>query len=135
MLHFVERSFGYANRVVIEAEDKGCDRQNISRRQAVEHGGIIAGFVKALAHIGKIRRVDRLHTDEYPATSGSVDEVNQLFITKKIGADLRGPEHLRVGCDYVAEKGFRAFDVDGEVVIDEKDGDLAVLTTARGPSA
>ena len=51
---------------------------------------------------------------------------------KKVGADLRDPVHLRVGGDDVAQQRFGALDVDGEIVVDEEDGDLAAFAFRAG---
>ena len=42
------------------------------------------------------------------------------------------PVDLGVGGDDVAEEGLGALDVDGEIVVDEEDGDLAALALRAG---
>jgi len=39
--------------------------------------------------------------------------------------------HLGAGGDNVAQQGFGAFDVDGEIIVDEEDGNLAASLLAR----
>src|SRR5258706_6202642 len=40
---------------------------------------------------------------------------------------MRDPVHLGAGGDNVAQQRFGAFDVDGEIVVDEEDGNLAAF--------
>src|SRR5205814_4489109 len=39
---------------------------------------------------------------------------------------------LRVGCDDGSEQRFRAFDIDGEIVVDEEDGDQTAFFFGAG---
>ena len=84
-------------------------------------------MLKPLFTSCEICGVDGLHADEDPLAAGGGDEVDEFFVAQQIGADLRDPMHLRVGGDDVAQERLGAFDVDGEIVVDEEDGDLAAL--------
>ncbi len=64
-----------------------------------------------------------------PPESG--DQVHKFLIAQEIGADLRHPVHLRFRGDDVAQQRFSALDVDGKIVVDEKDSDLAAFAFAR----
>ncbi len=55
------------------------------------------------------------------------DEVNEFLIAQQICADLGDPVHLGAGCDDVAQQGFRTFDVDGEIIVNKEDSNLATL--------
>ena len=59
---------------------------------------------------------------------GRRDQIDQFFVAQQVGADLRDPVHLRFGGDDVAQQRFGALDVDGEIVVDEEDRDLAALS-------
>src|SRR5207302_259120 len=50
---------------------------------------------------------------------------------QQIGADLRDPVGLGARGNNVAQKRFRAFDVEGEIIVDEEHGNLTAL--AFGP--
>ena len=50
---------------------------------------------------------------------------HEFFVAQQVGADLRDPVNLRLGGDDVFEQRLGALDVDGEIVVDEEDGDLA----------
>jgi len=42
--------------------------------------------------------------DEYPLASRGRDQINELLIAQKIGADLGDPMHLRVSGDDVSQQ-------------------------------
>src|SRR2546428_4958979 len=117
--------------VVVHAEDEGGDRINIALGEPLEHGCILTRLVEPLVHARKVCRVDGLHADENPLAARGGNEVNQSFVPQQISADLSDPVHLRVGGDNVAQQRLRALDIDGKVVVDEKNGDLTPL--APGP--
>ena len=56
------------------------------------------------------------------------DEGDQLLILQQIHADLRHPGNLGAGGDNVPQQQFRPLAVDGEVVVNEEDRDLALLS-------
>ena len=62
------------------------------------------------------------------------NQVDQFLVAQQVGADLRHPMHLRFGGDNVAQQRFGALDVDGEIVVDEKYGNLARFAFARALS-
>jgi len=43
--------------------------------------------------------------------------------------------HLGAGRDNVAQQGFGAFDVDGEIIVDEEDGNLAAFPSFNRSSS
>ena len=98
----------------------------------MQDGGVFAGLIKTFIDVGEIGGVDGLHADENPFAAGLGDEVDKFFVAQKIGADLRDPMDLRVGGDDVSQQRFRAFDIDGEIVVDEKDGDLTAFFFGAG---
>ena len=65
-LDLLQRAISHAGRIVVETYDERRDRVNVALGQAIEHGGILARFVKAFIHIGKVDWIDRLHAYEYP---------------------------------------------------------------------
>ena len=101
---------------------------DVADGQPLEHGSILARLVEAFVDAGEIRRVDGFHTDEDPLTAGSGNQVDELLIAKEVGADLRHPMDLGTGRDDVSQQRFGAFGIDGEIVVDKKDGDLASFT-------
>src|SRR5713226_9874226 len=118
--------------IVVHAENKGSDGVNIALGEPLEHGGIFTWLIEPLVHIGKISRVDGLHADKDPLAAGGGNEVHELLVAQKISADLRNPVDLGTGSDNVAQKGFRALDIDGEIIVDEEYGDLATFTSRPG---
>ena len=58
---------------------------------------------------------------------GGGNQVDQLLIAQKVGADLSYPGELGLSIDDVSEQRFCAFDIDGEVVVYEKDYNLAAI--------
>src|SRR6266849_3740968 len=110
-----------------QAKDEGGDRINIALGEPLEHGRILTRLVEPLVYAREVRWVDGLHADENPLATRGCNEVDELFVAQQIGADLSDPMHLRVGGDNVAQQRLRAFDIDGKVVVDEKDGDLTPL--------
>src|SRR5882757_9325648 len=113
--------------VVVHAKNKGRDGVNVALREPLEHGGVLTRFVEALVYVGKVCRVDGFHADEDPLPSGGGDEVHEFLIAQQIGADLRDPVHLGAGGDDVAQERFGALDVDGEIVVNEEDSNLAAF--------
>ena len=59
---------------------------------------------------------------------------HEFFVAQQVGADLRHPVHLRFGGDDVSQQRLGALDVDGEIVVDEEDGDLAAFSFVHAPS-
>src|SRR6266852_3278468 len=125
--NLLQRPFSTPGRVVVHAEDEGGDRINIALGEPLEHGRILTRLVEPLVYAREVRRVDGLHADENPLATRGCNEVDELFVAQQIGADLSDPMHLRAGGDNVAQQRLRAFDIDGKVVVDEKDGDLTPL--------
>src|ERR1041385_5243480 len=123
-LDLAERALGYARRVVVQADDERGDRVDVAPGEAVEHCGVLRRLVEALVHVGEVGRVNRLHADENPLAVGGGDQVHQLLVAQEVGADLRDPGELRPGGDDVSQERLRALDVDGEVVVYEKDHHL-----------
>src|SRR5260370_26073295 len=111
----------------VYGEDEGSDGEDVALGEALEGGGGLTGLVEAFVDVFEVGGVDGLHADEDPLAAGGGDEVDEFFIAQEIGADLRDPVDLGVGGDDVAEEGLGALDVDGEIVVDEEDGDLAAL--------
>ena len=122
-----ERAFGGADGVVIHAEDEGSDGIDVALRQALEHGGIFFRLVEALVDVFQVGGIDRLHADEDPLAAGGGNEVDEFLIAEEVGADLSDPIDLRAGGDDIAQQRFGALEIDGEIVVDEKDGDLAAF--------
>src|SRR4029077_3598287 len=120
-------TLGGADGVVIHSEDEGCNGVDVALGQAFEHGGVFFRLVEAFVDVFQVYRIDRLHTDEDPFAAGGGDEVDEFLIAQEVGADLGDPVYLRAGGDDVAEQGLSAFEVDGEIVVDEEDGDLAAF--------
>src|SRR5437773_1660252 len=58
-----------------------------------------------------------------------LDQVNQFFIAEQIGADLRYPGNLGTRVDDISQQRLGALDVNGKVVVDEKDNDLTPVLT------
>ncbi len=119
--------FRDSGRVVVHAKNEGSDRINVALGEPLEHGCILTRLVEPLAYAGKVRRVDGLHPDKHPLAARGCNEVHEFLIAQQIGADLGDPVHLSAGSDNVAQQRFRAFDIDGEIIVDEKDGDLAAF--------
>ena len=89
-------------------------------------------MLKPLLTAGEVRGIDGLHADEDPFAAGGRDEVHEFGVAQKIGADLGDPMDLGAGADDVAQKRFGAFDVDGEIIVDEEDGNLAAFASRAG---
>src|SRR5262249_31330325 len=128
--NLLKRPLSHPWRVIVHPEDEGSDRINVSPGESIEHGGILTGLVESLVHTGEVRRVNGFHADEDPLAPGSSNEVHEFLIAQQIGADLRHPIHLRACGDDVAQQRLRALDVDGEVIVDEKYGDLAAFAVS-----
>ena len=103
-MNLFNRAIGDTRRVVVHAKDKGRDRINVSLRQAREDGAILAWLAEVLVNVGHVCRVDRLHSDEDPLTTGLGDEVNQFLVTQQVSADLRHPGQLGSRFDYVSQQ-------------------------------
>src|SRR6266568_1133563 len=125
--NLLQRPLRDPGRVVVHAEDEGGDRINIALGEPLEHGCILTRLVEPLVYARKVRRVDGLHADENPLATRGGNEVNEFFVAQQISADLSDPVYLRVGGDNVAQQRLRALDIDGKVVVDEKNGDLTPL--------
>ena len=95
--------------------------------EPLEHCGIFARLVEAFFYVRKVGGIDGFHPDEDPLAARGRDQRNELLIAQQIRADLRHPMHLRVGGDDVSQQRFCALHVDGEIVVDEKYGNLAAL--------
>ena len=74
--NLLERAFGYADGVVVHAEDEGRDRVDVAFRQALEHRGVFAGLVEAFVHVCQVGGIDGFHADEDPLAARSGDEVD-----------------------------------------------------------
>src|SRR5712692_1743336 len=105
---------------------------NVAPGESPKHRFIFIGLIEALIRNREVRGVYRLHADEYPLAARCPNEVDELFVAQQVGADLRYPIHLCTGGDNIPQQRLRAFDVDGEIVIDEEDRYLATLVTAPG---
>src|SRR5712692_3788924 len=126
-LNLVQGALGYTGGVVVHAKDEGGDGEDVALGEALEHGGILTGLVETFVDVFEVGGVDGLHADEDPLATRGGDEVDEFFVAQEIGADLGDPMHLGVGSDDVAEQGLGALDVDGEIVVNEKYGDLTTL--------
>src|ERR1700730_12592571 len=130
--NLLQRSVCDTHGVVVHAEDEGSDGEDVALGEALEDGGVLAGLVETFVDVFEVGGVDGLHADEDPFATGGGDEVDELFVAEQISADLRDPVDLGVGGDDVAQERFGALDVDGEIVVDEEDGDLAALAPGAG---
>src|SRR5882724_1114334 len=74
--NFLQGALGDSRRVVVHAEDEGSDGVNVALGQALEYGGVLAGFIEAFVDVGEIGGVDGLHADENPFATARGDEVN-----------------------------------------------------------
>src|SRR5207302_10807527 len=73
-----------------------------------------------------------LHADEDPLSAGSGDQIDEFLIAQKIGADLGDPIDLCSGGDDIAQERFGALDIDGEIVVDEENRNLAAFFSSAG---
>ena len=129
--NLLQRSLRHARRVIVHAKDKRGNRENVASGEPIEHRGIFTGLVESLLHVSKVGGIDGLHADEDPLASRCRDQINEFLIAQQIGADLRHPMHLRVSGDDVSQQRFCALYVDGKIVVDEKDGNLAASLCPR----
>src|SRR6185369_5663902 len=93
---------------------------------------VLGGLVESFIYVFEIGGIDGFHADEDPFAAGLRDQVNQFFIPQQVGADLRHPVNLRLCRDDVFQQRFGALNVDGEIIIDEEDCDLAFFFTGTG---
>src|SRR6267154_828040 len=69
--NLLESALGFADGVVVHAENKRCDGVNVAGGKPFQNSGIFAGLVETLVDVGKICGIDGLHADEDPfAASG-----------------------------------------------------------------
>src|SRR5262249_44904272 len=108
------------------------DRVNIAFCQTLKHGGIVARFTESFIHVLQIYRIDRLHADKDPLAPGGSDQIHQFFVAQQIGADLRHKKDLSFRRDDVTQQRFGALYIDGKVVVDEENRDLALLFAGPG---
>src|SRR5208337_1842925 len=123
---------GDADGIVVHAEDERGDGVDIAFGEAFENGGVFARLIESLVDVFEIGGIDGLHADEDPLASGSGDEIAEFLVAQEVGADLGDPVDLGIGGDDVTEKRFGALHVDGEIVVDEEDGHLALLFAGAG---
>jgi hypothetical protein len=70
--------------------------QNVAPGEPIEHHCIFTWLVEAFFYISKVGWIDGFHSDEDPFTARRRNQINELLITKQVGADLGDPMHLRV---------------------------------------
>src|SRR5260370_22047203 len=87
--NLLQNAIGDSWGVVIQTDDERSDCIDISFGESIEHRDVFFRLIEALVDIRKIDRVNRLHADEDYLPARSSDQVNQFFIAKEIGADLR----------------------------------------------
>jgi hypothetical protein len=100
--------------------------------QPIEDHSVLTRLVESFFYVCKIGRIDGFHSDEDPLTACGLDQLNELFVTEKIRADLRDPIDLRIRSDDVSQQGLCTLNVDGKIVIDKENGDLATLLPRAG---
>src|SRR5208283_6022762 len=122
--NLIQGALGDSGRVVVHSKDERSDGVYIAAGEALEDGGVFAGLVEALVDGREVCRIDGLHADEDPFAARGRDEVYEFGVAQEIGADLGDPMDLCAGADDIAEKRFGALDVDGEIVVNEEDGNL-----------
>src|SRR5713226_4022629 len=105
---------------------------NVALSEPLEHRCIFIRLIETLIRNREVRGVYRLHADEYPLAARCPNKVDEVFVAQQVRADLRYPIHLCTGGDNIPQQRLRAFDVDGEIVIDEEDCYLATFVTAPG---
>src|SRR5439155_3847123 len=127
-----ECALGDGGGVVVHAEDKRSNRVNVAFGEALEHGGVLTGLVESLVDVFEIDGVDGFHADEDPLASRSGDQVAEFLVAQEIGADLGHPVDLGFGCDDVAQQRLGAFQINGEIVVDEKNCHLAFFAAGAG---
>ncbi len=93
----------------------------------MQHRPIFAWLAEVFINVSHIRRIDRLHADEDPLAARCGDQINQLFILQQVGTNLRDPRQLRIRGNDVAQQRLRALNVDGQIVVNEENRDLAAL--------
>src|ERR1051325_842605 len=79
-------------------------------------------------HAAEIGGIDRFEPDEDPASATSGNQVQEFFVFQKIDADLGNPGEHGILRNDVVKQRLRPFDVDGKVVVDEKDSDGSAFT-------
>ena len=126
-----ERAFGGADGVVIHAEDERCDGVDVALARRSRTAAYSLRLVETFVDVFQVGGIDGLHADEDPLAAGGGDEVDEFLIAQEVGADLGDPIDLGAGGDDVAQQGFGALEVDGEIVVDEEDGNLAALFAGR----
>src|SRR5579864_9337459 len=94
--------------------------------QPLEHHSILSGLVESLGHTLQVVGVNRLEAHENPLAAALGDERYQLFVAQQVHADLRHPGYLRAARDDLPQQRLGPFRIDGEVVVDEEDGDLSL---------
>ena len=123
----LQGTLGYPGGVVVHAENKRGNREDVAVRKPLKHCRIFAGLIEALVHVFQVGRIDGLHADKDPLATRGGDQVDEFLVAQQVGADLRHPMHLGLGSNNVAQQRLGAFDVDSEIVVDEKHRDLATL--------
>ncbi len=126
-LYLFQGPRGNSRRVIVQADNKGRDSVDVSPGEPVEHGAILRRLIEALIYVRQIHRINRLHTNENPLTVRRSDQIYQLLVAQKVGANLSDPWQLCIRGDDIAQERFGAFDVNGKVVIDEKDYYLTAI--------
>ena len=120
-------AFADAHGVIVHAEDERSNRVHVALGEALEHCGILAGLVEPFVDIFEIGGINGLHADEDPLATRRGDQINEFFVAQQVGADLRHPIDLSFRGDDVSQQRFGALHVDGEVVVNEEDSDLALF--------
>src|SRR5215213_205789 len=77
--------------IIVETDDERRDCVNVSFGETIQDSRVFTRLVEAFVYIRKIRGIERLHPDKDPSSPGRGDQIDKLFITQKVGADLRGP--------------------------------------------
>src|SRR5215469_11101429 len=117
----------HARRVVIETEDKGSYRVHIPFRQPSQHSGVFGRSVEAFVNVLQVLRVKRFHADKYPLAARFGDQVDEFLVAEEVGADLAYPVNLCVRRDNGSQQRLCPLYVDGEIVIDEEDGNFPIV--------
>ncbi len=96
-------------------------------REPLQDLSVFLRLVERLPYALEAGSVNGFEADEDPLASALRDQRDQFFVAQKVDADLPDPGNLRIPGDHLAQQRLGTLGIDGEVVVDKENRDLAPL--------
>ena len=121
-----QRALGDARRVVIQAENKRRDRVDVALRQSRSTAAYSAGLLKLLLTLARLAGSSDSMPMKIHLPPDAAIRSTSSSSRSRLALICPTQDSLRAGRDDVAQQRFGALHVDGEIVVHEEDGDLAL---------